>query len=114
MSGGRFNYMDSSLRNEIFGFSDKPLNAFGDREISNLVWDILDLIHVYDYVASGDYGDEHWKKAKSEFKAKYLKGGREDRLRCIVDEAIAELKDELYDTIIIEEARDKRKEGGDG
>lgn len=42
MSGGRFNYLDSQLKHEIFGWTDKPSNVFEDREISELVWDILD------------------------------------------------------------------------
>lgn len=45
MSGGRFDYKDSSLKGEIYGWTDKPSNVFEDREISELVWDVLDLIH---------------------------------------------------------------------
>ena len=49
MSGGRFNYMDSTIKNEIFGWTNKPINVFEDREISELVWDVFDLIHSYDW-----------------------------------------------------------------
>lgn len=34
MSGGHFDYTDTRLKHEIFGFSDVPHNALGDREIS--------------------------------------------------------------------------------
>jgi len=37
MSGGCFNYIDSQLKSEIFGWSDKPRNVFKDKEISQLV-----------------------------------------------------------------------------
>lgn len=58
MSGGRFNYMDSSLMDEIFGYSEKPRDVFEDMEISQLVWDVLKLIHDFDWYASGDSGED--------------------------------------------------------
>lgn len=68
MSGGRFNYMDNTLKNEIFGWTDRPTNVFEDREISELVWDVFDLIHSYDWYASGDTCKETYLKDKAEFK----------------------------------------------
>ena len=44
MSGGHFDYIDSRAKNEIFGYGDKWWNVFEDREISELVWDIFNLI----------------------------------------------------------------------
>lgn len=98
MSGGRFEYADSRLKSEIFGyFSEKPSNVFEDREISELVWDVLDLIHDYDWYASGDTCKETYLKKKAEFKKKWL-SNRGVRVRRIVDEALAEVKAELYET----------------
>ena len=37
MSGGRFSYIDSRLKDEIFGWRDIPSNVFEDIEISELV-----------------------------------------------------------------------------
>lgn len=48
MSGGHFNYKDSELKNEIFDWEEKVTNQFEDLEISELVFDVLDLIHEYD------------------------------------------------------------------
>ena len=48
MSGGKFNYVDSRLKDEIFSWEDEPRNGFVDREISELVLDVLNLIHDYD------------------------------------------------------------------
>ena len=98
MSGGRFDYMDSRLKNEIFGYADKPANVFEDREISRLVWDVLDLIHDFDWYASGDTCEETWLKAKADFKAKWFKKKPEVRVREIIDEAVEELREELYKT----------------
>ena len=97
MSGGRFSYIDSSLKNEIFGWTDRPRNIFEDREISELVWDILDLIHDFDWYASGDTDKEDYLASKSAFKKKWL-DNRGVRVRRIIDEAIQECKAELYDT----------------
>lgn len=97
MSGGRFDYIDSHLKSEIYGWVDKPSNVFEDREISELVWDVLDLIHDYDWYASGDTCKETYLKAKSEFKKKWF-SNRGVRVRRIVDDTIEQCKNELYDT----------------
>lgn len=101
MSGGRFNYIDVSLKNELFTWGDKSTNVFEDREISELVWDVLDLIHDYDYYASADTSEETWLKAKAEFKRKWLKEDN-SRAKRIVDDAIAETRQELYKTFGVE------------
>ena len=97
MSGGRFSYIDSRLKEEIFGWRDIPSNVFEDIEISELVWDVLDLIHEYDWYASGDTGEEKYLKAKNKFKKKWFNNG-EVRIRQIVDVALEQTKDELYKT----------------
>lgn len=102
MSGGRFLYMDSQLKTEIFGFSDEAWNAFEDREISELVWDVLNLIHAFDWYKSGDTCKETYLKAKIEFKKKWF-SNRGVRIRRIVDEALKQCKDELYETFSLEE-----------
>lgn len=101
MSGGRFNYMDGTLKTEIFGWADAPSNVFEDREISELVWDVLNLIHKYDWYASGDTSKETYLKAKAEFKRKWF-SNRGVRIRKIVDDAVKQLHAELYETFGIE------------
>lgn len=97
MNGGRFDYVDSRLKDEIFGWTDKPNNVFEDWEISELVWDVLNLIHEFDWYASGDTRKETYLKAKAEFKKKWL-DNRGVRVRRIVDEALKQCRDELYGT----------------
>lgn len=101
MSGGRFDYMDSNLRDEIFGWTDKWHNVFEDREISELVWDILILIHDYDWYVSGDTSKDDYLKAKAEFKRKWL-SNRGVAVKRTIDTAIKELRAELYETYGIE------------
>lgn len=99
MSGGYFSYYDTQLKSEIFGsYGDKPpRNVFEDKEITELVWDVLELIHSFDYYQQGDSSEEDYLKAKKNFKDKWLKNDPE-RCKYIIDEAIAETKDELYKT----------------
>lgn len=101
MSGGNFNYVDAILRDEIYGWSETWHNVFEDREISELVWDILDLIHDYDLYVSSDTCKETYLKAKAEFKRKWF-SNRGVAVRRTIDTAIEELKAELYETYGIE------------
>lgn len=106
MSGGLWDYRDSGLKGEIFGWCDEWHNALEDREISELVWDVLELLHDYDWYKSGDTGKKDYLKAKKEFKKKWFGGNRGLRVQRIVDDALAETKAELYETFGIEEEDD--------
>lgn len=105
MSGGRFGYIDGQLKSEIFGWADEPSNVFEDREISELVWDVFDLIHDFDWYASGDTCKETYIKAKAEFKKKWFTN-RGVRVRQIVDGSIRRCKDELYETFGFKDGED--------
>ena len=99
MSGGRFNYQDMTLKDEIFGYAgrDEIRNVFEDREITELIYDVFDLIHNYDWYASGDTNKSTYLEAKAEFKKKWL-DNRGVRVKRIVDDAIEGVKRELYET----------------
>lgn len=98
MSGGHFEYVDEHAKNEIFGWTDEPRNVFEDREISELVWDVFNLIHDFDWYKSGDTCKETYLKSKANFKKKWLGGNRGVRVRRIVDAVLDEAKRELYET----------------
>lgn len=100
MSGGYFNhnYSYENMKWDIFGLEDKPSNAFDDREISELVWDVFELIHDFDWYKSGDTCEETYLEKKKEFKKKWFEAIRKDRIKRIVDETFNETKEELYRT----------------
>lgn len=98
MSGGRFDYADERAMSEIFGFTDKPTNIFEDWEISELVWDVFNLIHDYDWYSSGDTCEETYLKQKAAFKKKWFETSRKDRIKKIIDLRLEEAKSELYKT----------------
>lgn len=101
MSGGLWNYQDSRLKNEIFDYSNTPWNALEDREISELVWDVLGLLHDFDWYASGDTCKQTYLDAKTAFKKKWF-SNRGVRIKRTVDNAIDELRQELYETYGLE------------
>ena len=98
MSGGRFNYYNEYLKNEMFKHLDRPNNVMEDDEISELVWDVLNLIHELDYYLSSDTDRETYIEKKNQFKKKWF-GNRKIRLENIVDRKIEKLKSEIVEMI---------------
>lgn len=87
---------------EIFGWTDRPTNVFEDLEISELVWDVFNLIHDYDWYSSGDTCEETYLKQKAAFKEKWFKSSRKDRIKKIIDSTLEDAKKELYKTFGLE------------
>ena len=101
MSGGYFNFEDSNLKFEIFGFGKTCSNVFEDKEISQLIWDVFDLLHDYDWYRSGDTCKDTWLKKKRLFKKKWIRSSFEqERTKQIIDESIEDLRKELYETYL--------------
>ena len=112
MSGGTFNYTDSNLKSEMFGWwsSNEKWNSrdvLEDRELSEMTFDLLTILHDFDYYKAGDSGEERWLKAKTEFKNKWLKNPKV-RVQRVIDTAVEDLRQELYKTYSLE---DKTNEG---
>lgn len=101
MSGGLYDYHDTYLKSEIFGWEKEKGNVFEDIEITELIYDVFELIHSFDWYKSGDTDREDYLEAKALFKAKWFTDPNE-RVQEIVDKAIRNLKDELYETFGIE------------
>ena len=98
MSGGKFCYYNKLLKDEMFVYSDRPNNVMEDDEISELVWDVLELIRVFDYYSCSDTGRDTYIKRKNEFKKKWF-GNRSERLEQIVDKKIERLREEVKEMI---------------
>lgn len=118
MSGGHFEYLDQKLAREMFGwdidicYGEKgfskvnkagAINPLQDREISKLTWDLLCLIYSFDYYICGDTGEETYLEDLKYFKDKWLKPGRKETAKRLIDEECDELKKELYKELGISE-----------
>lgn len=112
MSGGRFNYMDSTLCTEMFDeYADYDLeglkdlkdarkrvrrkNRFEDVEISELIFDVFCLIHSYDWYASGDTGEDDYRKDVEYFKRKWFGKTAKQRAEKVAKDAIEEFKEDI-------------------
>lgn len=102
MSGGYFEYKDRTAVNTIFDYGDCA-NVFEDQEISELVWDVFQLIRDFDWYKSGDTCEEKYIEKKSAFKKKWFKSDRKVRLKGYVDDKLKEVKDELYRLMGVED-----------
>ena len=112
MSGGYFDYRNDNMKTDIFGYefdadygvdafkNQKVPNVFEDREISELIADVFDLMHSFDWYKSCDTNKDVYLKDKERFKKKWL-CNRGVRVRTIIDNAIQQVKEELYETYCI-------------
>lgn len=114
MSGGHFEYQERRLCSELFGFQLWPdygedgrkhsgearkLNPLEDKEFSEMVYDMLCVIHSFDYYKSGDTDEEQYREDLEFFKRKWMGKSDQQRTREEIDKSISELKDELYKTL---------------
>lgn len=105
MSGGYWNLRDAQLKDEIFGWYQNDTwngrNVLEDRELSEMLFDMFNLLHDYDWYISGDTGESDYLKAKKVFKDKWLKNPRV-RAQRVIDAAVDEFRQEMYKTYGIE------------
>lgn len=117
MSGGHFDYNESSLCTSVFGWGiymeyglDRKetkensriagqINPLEDRQISELVYDVLCLIRSYDYYKSGDTGEELYRSDVAYFKKKWLETSKSEIDKRTVDNILQSAKEEIYKTI---------------
>jgi len=116
MSGGRFNYMDRTICTEIFDeYADYDLeglkdlkdarkrvrrkNVFEDVEISELIFDVFCLIHSYDWYASGDTGEDTYRKDVEYFKKKWFGKTAKQRAERMTNDAIEEFTQRIKEAM---------------
>jgi len=99
MSGGSHGYIYNQIQSELCG-------QMYDVELNDLMKDIVKLAHDLEWYDSCDIGEETYQKTIAEFKRKWFKAEREDRLKAYVDEAIDKLRSEMY-LLIGAERREK-------
>ena len=117
MSGEHFNGVNVRFAEELFGWGNYPSygeggfngakwaaknNPLEDKEISEIAWDLLCVIHSYAYYASCDTSEEQYRSDVRYFKDKWLKPGRKETLKRLVDKSCDDLREELYKEIGIE------------
>lgn len=127
MSGGRWNYNQCNLGYDMFpgcdvcyGLGDdekskygnytenvklaRKLNPMEDRQLSELVFDVLCLIYSADWYKSGDTCEDTYREDVKFFKEKWLNMKPDESVKEEIVKCLIELKDELYVTFGFKEA----------
>lgn len=92
MSGGSYDYVCYKLSNECDG-------RMYDIEMNDLVKDLSEVLHDLEWWQSGDYSEEQYRETVSEFKKKWFKGDRTNRLKGYIDDQIDAVRYQLYSLI---------------
>lgn len=107
MSRGYWDYKNTYLQTEIFGWYASKKNGipnvFEDREISEIIFDMFELLHAFDSYKSGDWSEDSWLEAKNEFKTRWFGKTIDERVEAIIESSLEEAKDEIYKTFGIKE-----------
>lgn len=89
MSGGSRNYICFQMEEELAGRMNDP-------EINDLMDDIIKLAHSIEWAESGDTDMEDYRKDVQNFKNKWFKQPRKDRLKKYIDESLEKEREDLY------------------
>lgn len=91
MSGGSMDYICYRV-GEAAGMCE-------DVELAELLRDTAQVLHDEEWWESGDYNEDRYRESLAEFKAKWFKGGRVDRLKGYVDKEIELCRKRCYSII---------------
>ena len=100
MSGGSYSYRYCTLLNECE-------NAMYDAEMNDMIKDLAGVLHDLEWWVSGDTSEEKYRKTLAEFKAKWFKGDRVERLKGYIDEQVAIVQGQLYSMLGLPYKEDK-------
>ena len=110
MSGGHWGYKNDYMAHEIFSWNMSPdygkegfdqakyarkLNPLEDKQLSEMLWDMLCLLHSYDWYASGDTCEDTYRKDVAHFKKKWLNRSTEELVCVEIDKALSEAREDL-------------------
>lgn len=88
MSGGSMNY--------IYRRVEDASDYIDDREIKDLLNDLAELLHDYEWWDSGDYSKSTYIETLDKFKAKWFgKDKKSERVKKYVAESLDKLKEEI-------------------
>lgn len=122
MSGGRWNYSQCNLGYDMFpgcdicyGLGDdvrskysnytssvklaRKLDPMEDKQLSELVFDVLCLVYSADWYKSGDTGEDTYLADVQYFKQKWFGSSPDKQVRDEIDKSVAEVKEELYKSL---------------
>lgn len=100
MSGGSYEYIYARVEDLCKG-------QMFDAELNELIGDLCDVLHDVEWWQSGDMSEEEYRYTVKKFKAKWLHGDREVRLKGYIDAQVGQVKRALYALVGVEEGVDE-------
>lgn len=91
MSGGSMDYICFRV--------EEAASMCDDVELADLLRDAANVLHDEEWWESGDYNENRYRESLAEFKAKWFKGNRADRLKGYVDKEIERCQKRCYSII---------------
>ena len=91
MSGGHFDYQYYHL--------DQYIDEAEDAEIIDLLKDVRDLLHDLEWYKSGDYSHSEYIETVDNFKQKWFKASRNERLAKLIGEQCDDFKNKLKELV---------------
>lgn len=70
-----------------------------DSEMDDMIHDLCEVLHDLEWWQSGDYDEEQYRETVAQFKTKWFRGDREERLKGYIDNQIGIVRKELYQLI---------------
>ena len=130
MSGGRWNYGQCNLGYDMFPGCDvcygigsnerskygqytesvklaRKLNPMEDRQISELVFDVLCLIYSADWYESGDTGQDDYREDLKAFKQKWLNPSGDQLVKEEIEKSVDDLRNDLMWSLCYEGGYDE-------
>lgn len=92
MSGGSCNYVCYKIKEELCGRME-------DAELNDLMDDIAELAHALEWYLSCDTDKSSYENKVLEFKQKWFKTSREERLKKYIDGSLDNMRRDLYKLI---------------
>ena len=70
-----------------------------DEELNDLVKDLVNVLYELEWWTSGDTSEEKYRTTVKNFKNKWFKQNRDERLKSYIDDKIDKTKKELYNLL---------------
>lgn len=77
-------------------------NPLKDKELSELLWDLLCVTYSRFYAESGDISEATYEKDREYFKTKWLKRSHKQRIKDEIDKHLTEARDQLYYELLVD------------
>ena len=96
MSGGSYNYIYCKLLDECGG-------RMYDKEMNEMIHDLANVLHDLEWWDDGDSSEEKYRKSVADFKEKWFKGDRNERLKGYIDSEIEGCRKRCYELLGVNE-----------